>query len=134
MVIAPQTEIRLLKMPLTIDNKNQLTFPNLQSQINYFLGLPTLILDDATYLRKDGVIRFNAKYDDIIQYNYVMYKNESYSNKWFFAFITNMIYKSNETTDVAIETDVYQTWQFDMIFKNSFVERDMLYVEEDLPR
>lgn len=134
MVISPQTEIRLVKVPLTLDNKNQITFNNLQSQLDYFLNLPYLTLDDATYLRKEGVLRFDKSFDTCINYNYVMYKNSSYSNKWFFAFITGMEYRANEVTYIKIETDVFQTWQFEMVFKPSFVERDMLYVEDDVPR
>lgn len=133
MVIIPQTKIRLLKVPLTLDNKNQLTFTNKDVQYNYFNSLPKLIEDNATYLRKDGVIRFNANFDDILQYNYVMYQNESYSDKWFYAFITGMEYKGNDVTFISIETDVWQTWQFDVIFKQSFVEREMINVEDDKP-
>lgn len=134
MIITPDTDIRLLKMPLTIDYNNQLTFVSLDSQLNYFYGLPNLQLDDATYLRKDGVIRFNRSFDEIIGYNYVMYKNESYGDKWFFAFITGMQYKANKTTDIYIQTDVYQTWQFEMDFKPSFVEREMINTNDDVPR
>lgn len=58
-----------------------------------------------------------------------MYQNENYGNKWFYAFITNMEYDNDYMTNISIETDVYQTWQFDIIFKKSFVERE--HVEDD---
>lgn len=133
MVIAPQTEIKLLKVPLTLDNKNQITFSNVQSQFNYFNSLPSITLDNATYLRKEGVIRFDQQIDSILQYNYIMYQNESYSNKWFYGFITNMVYKNDNMTDIYFTLDVFQTWQFDIIFKESFVEREMINVSEDVP-
>ena len=59
MVVVPQTDIKLIKMPLHLDYKNQLTFNNLNEQLNYFNSLPYLELDGATYQRKDGFIRFN---------------------------------------------------------------------------
>ena len=133
MVIAPQTDIILLKVPLTLDNKNQITFANKQAQFNYFNSLPKLEMDNATYVRKDNRIYFDGKFDELINFNYVMYQNESYSNKWFYAFITNMKYENNQTTSIEIATDVFQTWQFDITFKQSFVEREMLAVSEDVP-
>ena len=63
-------------------------------------------------------------YDDVLPYNYVMYQNTNYSNKWFFAFITDIKFFSEGKTDIYIETDVMQTWMFDIEIKKSFVERE----------
>lgn len=129
MAISPQTNIRLIKTPFEIDNKNQLTFTSENAQKTYFLSLPYIEEENCTYQRKDNVIRFPALVDDILEYNYVMYQNEAYSNKWFYAFITKMTYLNNNCTEIAIETDVFQTWQFDIIYKQSFVERE--HVNDD---
>lgn len=134
MAITPQTKLRLLKVPIGIDNKNQLTFANEQAQRNYFLSLPYIEIDDISYIRKDNVIMFPAHIDNIMEYNYVMYLNENYTNKWFYAFITNMQYENDFNTRILITTDVFQTWQFDITFKESFIEREMLGVAEDIPR
>lgn len=53
-----------------------------------------------------------------------MYRNDNYSNKWFYAFIEEMEYLNDSTTLIKIKTDVYQTWQFDLTFKRCFVERE----------
>lgn len=124
MAITPQTNIRLLHVPFELDNKNQLTFSNIEAQTNYFLSLENLEEDNCSYLRKDNIIRFPAHIDNIINYNYVMYQNENYSNKWFYAFITNMKYISDGMTEITIKTDVFQTWQFDLVYKKMFVERE----------
>lgn len=128
-VIAPQTDVILLKVPLEIDNINQLTFANATAQYNYFNSLPKISFDNFTYQRKDNVIRLPALVDDIIQYNYVMYRNESYSNKWFYAYIDNMEYMNDNTTVVSISTDCWQTWMFDLSYKPTFVERE--HVNDD---
>lgn len=133
MAITPNTEIRIIKVPLSIDNKNQITFASKQAQEEYFKSLPFIEMDNCTYQRKDSVIRFNAHIDDIIEYNYVMYKNNNYSDKYFYAFITGMEYVNNNTTFIYITTDVFQTWQFDFTFKESFIEREMIAVADDLP-
>ena len=128
-VITPQTDVYLLKVPLEIDDINQLTFANATAQFNYFNSLPKLAVDDFTYQRKDGTIRFGANFDDIIGYNYVMYRNDAYSSKWFYAFITGMEYMNDNATAISIKTDVWQTWCFDLTFKRVFVERE--HVNDD---
>ena len=122
--ITPQTELRLIKCPIESDNRNQLTFSDVTAQYNYFNSLPHLTVDNFTYQRKDNVIRYPAHIDSILTYNYVMYQNEAYTNKWFYAFITNMEYVNDNMTLITIKTDVYQTWQFDMVWKRSFIERE----------
>lgn len=129
MIITPKTNLYLLKCPLESDNKNQLTFTDLNEQLTYFESLPHFEATNFTYQRKDNIIRFPADYDSVLNYNYVMYQNESYSNKWFFAFIVDMRYSSNGMTEITIKTDVYQTWHFEMNFKTSFVERE--HVNDD---
>ena len=126
-VVTPQTDVYLLKCPLEIDQQNQLTFANATAQYNYFIGLPhtpAIADNDFTYQRKDGVMRYPAHIDDIRSYNYCMYRNDAYSNKWFFAFIESMSYQNDQVTAIRLKTDVWQTWQFDFVFKRSFVERE----------
>lgn len=72
--------------------------------------------------------------DNIQEFNYCMYKNDNYTNKWFYAYIVDMKYVNDNTTNVYLKTDVFQTWQFDLIWKQSFIEREMLSVNEDVPR
>lgn len=128
-VITPQTDVYLLKVPLEIDEINQLTFANATAQYNYFNSLPKLAVNDFTYQRKDGTIRFPAQFDSVINYNYVMYRNDNYSNKWFYAFIRGMEYLNDNATAISIKTDVWQTWCFDLTFKRTFVERE--HVNDD---
>ena len=138
MVITPNSDIILLKSPLKLDHQNQITFSNATAQYNYFHGLTKLEVDEATYQRKDGAIRFPTHtelndglptYEDLLKYNYCMYKNTNYSNKWFYAFVTDVTYVNDGMTLVKIETDVFQTWQFDIQYMNSFIERE--HVSDD---
>lgn len=63
-----------------------------------------------------------------------MYQNSNYSNKWFYAFITSMEYKNDNTTYIKLETDIWQTYQFEIQFKPSFIVREMVNVSDDIPR
>ena len=51
------TDIRLVKVPIEIDNKNQLTFSTLNEQYNYFNSCEHIELDDSSYQRKDSTVR-----------------------------------------------------------------------------
>ena len=128
-VITPNTDVILLKVPLEISDNNQLTFANATAQYNYFYGLPKLAFDKFTYQRKDNTIRVGALIDDLYEYNYVMYRNTNHSNKWFYAYITDLQYVSDQVTAISIKTDVWQTYQFDLTYKKVFVERE--HVNDD---
>lgn len=124
MNIIPDSDIILLKCPLELDNKNQITFSSSETQFNYFNSLPKISLDSASYVRKDETIRVPELLEDILQYNYLMYRNHNYSNKWIYAFITDSEYMNDNCTSISFETDVFQTWQFDLEYKDSFVIRE----------
>ena len=129
-MITPNSDVILLKCPIELSQQHQLTFANATAQYNYFNALTKLSVGTAfTYQRKDGTIRVPQRYDDIISYNYVMYRNDNYSSKWFYAFIEGMEYVNDGMTAVKIKTDVYQTWMFDMVYKSCFVERE--HVNDD---
>lgn len=129
MAITPDTNLKLLKCNLNLDNSNQLNFATATAQYNYFNSLPKLELQALKYIRKDGVIYYPAHIDSIIEYNYVMYQNHNYTNKWFYAYIVRMEYENENTTRIYIKTDPYQTWQFNLTFMRSFVERE--HVNDD---
>ena len=133
-VITPKSEIVFLKVPLTPDNKNQLNFKDPNSQFQYFRFSPgARAYDNCTYVRKDGYISVEAPFDEIVNYNYVMYQNENHSTKWYYAFILKSVYQNDNLTYVYIATDSWQTYKFDMSFKMSFIEREMLSTADDVP-
>ena len=122
-VITPNSDIILLKCPLEIDSLHQIDFANATAQYNYFYGLTKKIMDDATYQRKDGRLYFDGDFDTCVNYNYCMYRNTGYSNKWFYAFVTDMRFENNNCCSCRLVTDVFQTWMFDVTYKYSFIER-----------
>lgn len=119
------SKIYLLNVPIESDYKNTLYFANQEAQYNYFISRLYKDYPDCSYQRKDQTIRIDAHIDTLYKNcNYVMYQNTSYSNKWFYAFITDMEYVNDGRTNITIETDCIQTWMFDYSIKSSFVERE----------
>lgn len=127
--ITPQGDIYLCKTPLENDYKNQLTFSNATSQFNYFNSKVFKTFDNYIYIKHDNIIKVGLNIDEIINCNYLFYRNEGFSNKWYYCFITNMTYVNENCTSITFETDVWQTYQFDITYKVCFVERE--HVNDD---
>lgn len=128
MYIEPSTNIRLLSgVPLDNTYVNTLYFVDKHLQKEYFESLTkkNMSFGGYTYQRVDnGKCRISVKADDIYDCNYMMFQNESYGSKWFYAFITGITYVNNAVTEISYEIDVMQTWLFDYELKQCFVERE----------
>lgn len=122
-MITPNTEVRLLNTPLSAEGEYQLNFATVEDQANYFLGKVRHTFTDFTYQRKEGVIRVNKNIDQLYNVNYVMYRNNLYTGKWFYAYIVSMEWLSDNTTAINIKTDFFQTWLFDFTVNKSYVDR-----------
>ncbi len=127
--VTPQGQVYLCKTPLENDYKNQLTFASATSQYNYFNSKVFKSYDNYTYIKKDNVIMVGENIDVIINCNYLFYRNTGFTSKWYYCFITNMEYINENCTRVTIETDAFQTWQFQIDYKPCFVERE--HVNDD---
>lgn len=127
--VTPQGQIYLCKTPLVSDYKHQLTFSNLQSQLSYFNSKIEKTFDNYTYIKHDNMIKVGENIDNIINCNYLFYKNTGFTNKYYFCFVTNMEYINENCTAIYFTTDVFQTWQFDIKYHPCFVERE--HVNDD---
>lgn len=123
------SRVYLLNVPLDNEYKHTFYFVNQTEQLNYFNSKKVKSYTDFTYQRKDSTLRIPVPFDEAIKCNYVMYQNQAFNNKWFFAFITNYEFKNDDVTEIKIETDVIQTWLFDYQIKASFIERE--HVDDD---
>ena len=121
------TKVYLLDVPLENKYKDTFAFSSHQEQRDYFESkiVQTFGYENFSYQRKDSTIRFPVHIDTLRgNVNYVMYQNTYYSNKWFYAFITDMKYINDGCTEISIETDVIQTWLLDYTVNSSFIERE----------
>lgn len=123
--VTPAGSITLCKTKLENDYKNTFTFASLSAQQTYFNGLTgNKTYSDYTYFKKDGKIRVAEPIDNIIDYNYCFYNNSGFTTKRYYCFITRMEYVNENCTDLFIETDVFQTWYFQIVWNKCFVERE----------
>lgn len=125
MYIAPNTTIYILNnIPLNKSYEHTVYYPDKDAQAQAFMKYKKYTLTDYSYQRSQlGTIRVALKYEQLIDCNYLMFKNTNFENKWFFAFITGIGYVSNDVTDVYYDLDVMQTWCYDYEFLPTFVDR-----------
>lgn len=66
--------------------------------------------DDYSFIRTNNSIMTGFTYAQCLQANYIAFQNSDYSNKWFFAWIEDIIFKGDETTEIKYTVDVWSTW------------------------
>ena len=133
MYIAPNSTIKFLGgVPLDNTFEHTLYFTSAAIQQTILSGYTKYTLDAQSYVREEsGSIRVSLSTTQLYQCNYLMFKNTSFENKWFYAFITGIRYRSNGTSIVEFQIDPIQTWLFDFTVEPSFVERE--HAATDVP-
>lgn len=121
-----RTDIVLLhEVPLDSTYRNSIVFSTAGGQATYFLAHKKGSLEwtQCSYHRNEDELRVDAPIDQCMDVNYVMYKNDSYGAKWFYAFVTGCRFVNPNCTALKIELDVLQTWYFDYELLPCFIER-----------
>ena len=121
-MFTPTTALRLLDTPLESDYRNTLWFPNREAQTAYFLGKTVKTYENFQYIKKNNTIVVDGEVDLLYNCNYIMYQNNNFTNKWFYAFIDRIEWASNSSVRLYVSTDVIQTWFFDITYYDSYVE------------
>lgn len=122
----PETVVRLLSnVPLSLNETNQLWFDTVNAQQTYFSGKVSRTYNQFTYQRKErNYVAVETNAELLYNVNYMMFQNSNFANKWFYAYITEIEYKNHNTSWVYYEIDPFQTWLFELNFKQSFIERE----------
>lgn len=76
-----------------------------------------------SFIRTSGNIYTQFTYEQCLQANYIAFQNPDYSNKWFFAFIDDVIYKGNNNTEIVFIVDAWSTWFDYWQKKTCFISR-----------
>ena len=125
MYIAPNSTIELFKN-LKLDNSyaNTMWFTNVSAQNTFFVNHRFTQLNNYSYQRKDiGIIRVEGAVASLYDVNYMRFKNTSFENKWFYAFVTRVEYVNNVTVNMYYTIDVIQTYMFDWQLQQCLIER-----------
>lgn len=139
MAFLPNSTIYLCRVPFDSTQKNQVFFKSPEQQREYFISKQVDLLISYNIVRKtlpDGSlqsrIRVANRIDDLRAkgVNYLCYQNAQHGAKWFYCFVEQLIYVSENCTELIFETDVFQTWLFDTKVMDSFIVREHSATDE----
>lgn len=93
------------------DYKNVLNYSE-SNMLDLLLNQNHLVNQDTTYqfINVNNKIRVNFTYQECLQANYIAFQNPYYSNKWFFGWIENVEFKSNNCCEITYIIDAWSTW------------------------
>lgn len=131
MAFQPSTSIYIGTVPFDSSYRHVYYIPDRQRQESYFLSCcpNELRRNDYTYQRLQNavVVPFNA--EELYGYNYCMFKNANYGNRWFYSFIADIEYVSENSSRLYLKLDIFQTWFPDCEVPACNVERE--HVNDD---
>ena len=81
-------------------------------------------LGNCSFLRPTGTILVEIPYDTCLNANYIAFQNPDYSNKWFFAWIDDVIYKGDKNSELKFTIDAWSTWYDQWTRKTCYVIRE----------
>lgn len=124
--IPPNSDVVLCRgVPIESDYKYTLYFESVADQNNYFFSKAFKQFHNVSYQReRRNVITLEIPATDVYACNYLLFKNTSYGEKWFFAFVNSVEYVNDHVTDIYYELDMMQTWMFEYTLMQCLVERE----------
>lgn len=125
MYIQPNSNIYLLQ-DVGLDNTYAQThyFNNVADQHKYFASRIKHQLTNYSYTSTvKNKIRIGLNAESCYNCTYLMFQNSSFGTKWFYAFITDVDYISNNCTEITYELDYLQSYLTEYNVGSCFVER-----------
>ena len=80
--------------------------------------------NDYSFIRQSkNSISTNFTYEQCLEANYMAFRNKDYSNKWFFAWIDDVIWKGDKCTEIRFTIDAWSTYFGEWTPQRCFVIR-----------
>lgn len=116
--IAPNSTVILFKdIPFDPAYNDTMYFGSLTAQTTWFGNHPAAKKKTYSTLsyqkRSDNTIRIEELFSWAYNVNYMAFKNTSFENKWFYAFVENVEYVNDVTVEITYRLDVIQSWLFE---------------------
>lgn len=124
--IPPNSDVVLCRgVPIESDYRYTLYFDSVADQNNYFFSKAFKQFHNVSYQReRRNYITLEIPATQVYACNYLMFKNTSYGEKWFFAFVDSVEYVNDNVTEIHYELDMMQTWMFEYTLMQCMVERE----------
>lgn len=116
-------------IPWNSDYSHVRLFESASAANTFILSKAAYTKTQYSYISKSKQIRVDGMADQYRDCNYIAWKNTGYSNKWFYGFITDVVYLADNTCLISFDYDIFQTWFYDTTVNPSYVERE--HVNDD---
>ena len=128
--MTPNTSLYICRgIPWNSDYTHVRLFASANAANTYIISKAAYTKTQYSYISKSKQIRVDGMADQYRDCNYIAWKNTGYSNKWFYAFITDVTYLADNTCLISFDYDIFQTWFYDTTVNPSYVERE--HVNDD---
>lgn len=123
--VVPDTDAQFFcKTGLSPSHENTLYFATVDAKNSYFDNWDKYVVTDITYQRENiGFIRVQLPVSSLIRCDYMRFRNSSFEGVWFYAFITQVNYINNITTEVQYKLDPFMTYMGAFSLKQCYVAR-----------
>lgn len=133
--MVPDSDVRVGNVPWPHPaggSCHSMTFSSRDAQAQFIASRCPHVMRDSTFIRPDsGVIQFDSPSQDLYGCNYVMFQNPTgaWAGKWWYGFVTDVVYVNDNVCQVVFEIDPLQTWMFDYEVTECYVEREHIQVD-----
>ena len=124
------TQLALMAgIPWDRSYKHLRRFRTAEERNEYVLSKQLFSVGDISYIRPfdPKPIRVELDQEQLAKCNYIMFHNDI--SMWYFAFVTDISYLADGTSEISFELDWWTTYQFDLHVKPCMVERE--HVDND---
>lgn len=104
-------------------------FNSEDARFRYYQSMAVKTFEKYTYQRIDKYMTVGCNAEEIEACNYIVWRNSSFSNKTYYAFIEKVEYIADNTTRIYFTIDIMQTWFPYCTGNPCFIER--MHVSDD---
>lgn len=124
--VQPNSRIEFFDdLGISQDYNDTLYFVSTAAKDTYFDNIQRLAHVDKCYYTRDnrGFVRVELPMTTLIHAQYMRFKNTSYENKWWYAFVDDVIYINDNTTEVKFTFDPMLSWMGEFSVARCYIER-----------
>ena len=129
---APTGTILFGSVPWDNSYTNVRLYTSLSQQYEDIASLMTEQSSGYTYVARNRRLKVSIEADRLYHCNYCMYKNASLTDGYLYCFVSDVQYVNDHTSEVTLETDVFQTYLYgiDWTIPTCFIERETVPSED----
>lgn len=130
---SPTGTILFGSVPWNNTYSNVRLYNDLTEQYNDISTRMTERSSNYSYIGRDRRLKVSIEADKLYHCNYCMYRNESLTDGFIYCFVSNVTYINDHTSEITLETDVFQTYLHgvDWRIPACFISRETVPTESE---